>query len=119
MSNDNKPVVLIVEDDWLIATQLTSELEAQGAEVIISTSRADGLTAMKRRPDLAILDVDLEDGPVWPLAACLEEIGVPFVFRTAAPKKASQRFPKRSVFDKLVSGSAILGAAMPPQAAFA
>lgn len=82
--------VLVVEDDPVMASALQFALEEDAALVTGPARRLR--TAMReverQRPDAAILDVELLDGAVYPLADRLREVGVPFVFYTAhAPRE--------------------------------
>jgi DNA-binding NtrC family response regulator len=56
--------VLVVEDSWQVATGLQMLLESWGAEVLgpaATTAEAERLTA-ERRPDVAIVDINLRRG---------------------------------------------------------
>ena len=78
--------VLLAEDEYFFAVDLSRELEAHGAVVMGPVSRVeDGLEllARERLPDLAILDVNLGGEMVYPLADELRARGVPFLFATA------------------------------------
>jgi DNA-binding NarL/FixJ family response regulator len=57
--------VLIVEDEWLVATQLEAYLRAGGYEVVgTAADAADGLAlAAAERPELMVMDIRLA-GPV-------------------------------------------------------
>ncbi|HWI18833.1 MAG TPA: response regulator [Vicinamibacterales bacterium] len=59
------PRALIVEDDWREAQQFTRRLESNGIRVLgVAATGADGLRFCEElRPDLVLLDIDL-DGPV-------------------------------------------------------
>lgn len=76
--------ILVVEDEFYLADDLTRALIEQGAEVagpVNSLSRARALVSQER-VDLAVLDVNLKGELVFPFAAELRERGVPFVFTT-------------------------------------
>ena len=77
--------VLLVEDDPVVASAMLFALEEGDANVAGPARRLR--TAMReldrQLPDAAILDVELLDGNVLPLAHRLQEEGVPFVFYTA------------------------------------
>jgi len=76
--------ILIVEDEYLIADDLMQVLLDQGADVIgpIATLDAAMAAVAERRPDLAVLDINLRGQPVFPLADLLTAQRVPFVFTT-------------------------------------
>src|SRR3989339_1390147 len=57
---ENKPKILIVDDEQPILEALTIRLEANGYEVITAIDGADGLRkARLEKPDLIVLDVML------------------------------------------------------------
>jgi CheY-like chemotaxis protein len=75
--------LLIVEDEYLIAWDLASWLESKGAEVIGPVpSVVDALAVLKVEPlpDAAVLDINLGDEQVFPVADALRAAHVPFVF---------------------------------------
>jgi CheY-like chemotaxis protein len=77
--------LLIVEDEPLLAMQLSQSLSDFGWSIVGvagSVEDANRILAEKRRPDAAILDVDLGGVPVFPLARSLRRSGIPFVFCT-------------------------------------
>ena len=73
--------VLLLEDEALIAVALQADLEDAGYGVagpfVTCTSALDWL--MGNRPDLAILDTVLKDGPCKEVALKLTSLGVPFL----------------------------------------
>ena len=73
--------ILIVEDEPLIAMMLEDFLESLGHVVKASCDNVtDALSAIARDGfDVAILDVNLKGESVWPVAAALRQLGVPFV----------------------------------------
>jgi DNA-binding NtrC family response regulator len=76
--------VLIVEDEFLIALHLTSELAARGAIVVGPTDDVDSaLKAIENTSlDGAILNVDLRGEPSFRVADALAGRHIPFVFAT-------------------------------------
>jgi two-component system, response regulator PdtaR len=67
------PTVLVAEDELLIALDLEHRLVRHGYLVPQAVaSVAAGLTFLRSvRPDVAVLDLTLQDGPVTPLAEAL------------------------------------------------
>lgn len=77
--------ILIVEDQALLALELQFAFEDEGAEVIgpaLSLAAARQAVVEHVEIDLAVLDVDLSGADVYPVAAMLQQRGVPFVFHT-------------------------------------
>jgi CheY-like chemotaxis protein len=75
--------VLLVEDEYLIAMALCSDLEGVGASVLgpVATSEeALELLEAGPRPDMALLDIRLRHGTSFALADRLRDAGVPLVF---------------------------------------
>ena len=76
--------LMVVEDTWVVALQLKTLLEDLGHEVVgpagtveeaIALSEVDGI-------DAALLDIQLGDETVFPVAERLADRGVPFAFVT-------------------------------------
>lgn len=77
--------VLVVEDDFIVAFDMQTMLEDQGARVL---GPASSLTEarqilQKEQPTVAVLDVNLNGEYVFPLVTELNAREVPFVFATA------------------------------------
>ena len=85
----NKPLaersVLIVEDDIILSTDLAFLLTEAGCKAVVpTTSNAASLSAMVHYiVDAAILDVNVQNEWVFPVANALEAAGIPFLFLTA------------------------------------
>ena len=70
-------LVLVVDDEALIALDLTATVEQTGRRVLgpaFSLDHARGLIA-KQTPDLALLDINVGTEVVWPLARELKDRG--------------------------------------------
>ena len=81
--------VLLVEDEYFIADELQRKFEESGAEVlgpVATVERALDLIASTPQIDGAVLDVNLRDVMVYPVADALQARGVPFVFATGYEK---------------------------------
>jgi chemotaxis family two-component system sensor kinase Cph1 len=76
--------VFVVEDDGLIAIDVVGVLEEAGAIVIGPYARlGDGLkAAVEESFDVALLDVNLDGKPSWPIASLIRERDIPVVFAT-------------------------------------
>jgi DNA-binding response OmpR family regulator len=76
--------VLIVEDEFLIASYLEDALREVGAEIVgpATTLQEALLLVSTKGPDCAVLDINLNGDMVFPVANELAERGVPFVFLT-------------------------------------
>ncbi len=77
--------VLVVEDDYLLAQDLREQLMCWGAEMIGPVTKvAEALAFLEAgsAPDMAILDIELNDTMVYPVAEVLRARGIPFVFAT-------------------------------------
>lgn len=77
--------VLIVEDEYMLADELRTELDGVGAVVLgLAGTLRDALTLIgSEQPiDGAILDVNLRGGMVFPAADLLVRRGVAIVFTT-------------------------------------
>src|SRR5262245_48199362 len=76
--------VLVVEDDYLVAKELTNTLRDHGARVLGPVPNlARGRAALSETtPDCALLDVNLKGQFVFELAEELINLGVPVIFTT-------------------------------------
>lgn len=84
-SENSSGLILIVEDEVLVAMELTDGLQQVGWEVLGPAASADEaltLLARSRQPDAAILDINLAGKLVFPLAELLRARRVPFIFCT-------------------------------------
>jgi CheY-like chemotaxis protein len=78
-------VLLIVEDEYLAATELARALKHHGATVVgpaPDVARALRLLERVERLDGAILDIQLRDERVFPVAEALRARAIPFIFVT-------------------------------------
>lgn len=89
LSVDRRPLgarhILVVEDAYLIADDLSAALREEGAVVVgpaASVPKGMRLAAEEECIDAAILNVDLRGVAVFPLADALIERGIPFLFLT-------------------------------------
>lgn len=77
--------ILVVEDEWLLATIVEEYLNNLGCEVVGSAARLEDALEKARTLsfDIALLDVNLAGTPSFPVAEMLRERNVPFLFVTA------------------------------------
>ena len=83
--------VLVVEDEYMLAEDLREELERAGAEVlgpVPSVKKALEILQSEPRPDMALLDINLQGEMAWPVADLLRNTGIPFIFATGYDAKA-------------------------------
>ncbi len=80
-----RKTVLLVEDEYLIALNIELAFREAGALVIgpcATVEAATGLLDAGTRPDAAILDINVRETPVFPIAEILKRQQIPFVFAT-------------------------------------
>lgn len=77
-----KRCILVVEDEWLLASELSGRLQDAGFDVIgPAPSVRDAVKFMETAtPDAAILDIQLLGETSFPVAARLAERSIPFFF---------------------------------------
>jgi DNA-binding response OmpR family regulator len=77
--------VLVVEDEFFLAAELDDALTKAGAEVVGPFPDLNSALAQAREAelDLAVLDINLRDRMVYPVADVLAERAIPFLFATA------------------------------------
>ena len=101
MSNSppgERPVVLVVEDEFIIALDLSETVKDLGYALDGPyADKENAFVAIDRQlPDCAILDVYTGDGEVFPLADALTEAGVPIIFHSGhvEPYQVHERYPE-------------------------
>ncbi|MEZ2133102.1 MULTISPECIES: response regulator [unclassified Sinorhizobium] len=85
LDNDGSvaPVVLIVEDEYLIGTDLADMIETDGASVLGPAATIQAALALIRateKIDAAVLDINIRNETVFEVADALVARGVPFLF---------------------------------------
>lgn len=108
--------ILIVEDEIFVAMAMEDALMSAGAEVIGPVmSVASGLEILDRdeQIDGAILDINLGNELVYPLAEALRDRGVPIIFHTALDdrKTIQASFPDAEICVKPVLNVQLVAAA--------
>lgn len=81
----HRPLVLVVEDEFIIAMELEAILIAQGWQVLGPAATVEEALDLlnNQPPDVAVLDVNLRGVMVTPVAEALEGRDIPFVLATA------------------------------------
>ena len=110
--------VLLVEDELLIALDLQLTMEDEGAEVVLADGVETGLATLGRReadgalPHVALLDVRLGDGEVFPVADRLAAVGVPIVFHSGHAQGAdlAAGYPGAAVLAKPAPSKRLIAA---------
>jgi DNA-binding response OmpR family regulator len=98
MNDRDRPRVLVVEDEFIIALDLSETVRDLGFRVDGPyADQENAFVAIDRAmPDCAILDVNTADGEVYPLADALTDAGVPIIFHSGrvAPQEMKERYPE-------------------------
>jgi DNA-binding response OmpR family regulator len=98
-------IVLLVEDEVLLATAMQDELQRAGHQVIGPAARREDALQLVRQNhvDVALVDYNLVDGTAEPLLQALERQGIPFACLTARPRDdISSEWQDRPYFRKPV-----------------
>ena len=75
--------VLVVEDNFFVASDIERVLTGAGATVTLCTAAAEGLRVLSSHPhDCAVLDINVTDGTCYKVADHLRKRATPFVFTT-------------------------------------
>ena len=106
--------VLVVEDEFIIALDLSETVQALGYDLEGPfAGNEDAFEAIEGdMPDLAILDVFTADGEVYPLADKLVAAGVPIVFHSGhvTPAEVRARYPDAQACAKPCPPDRLIGA---------
>ncbi len=106
--------VLLVEDQFVIALDAENLLkEAGAAEVEIAATPAEAERILAaRRPDVAVLDVNLGRLTSMPVAEKLADLGIPFIFATGYgdTQMIGEAFKDVPVVRKPYSGQSLVAA---------
>lgn len=109
----NRSAILVVEDEPYIALELQAAIEEAGGEVVgpVGSVRA-ALALLQDRAEIAaaVLDVQLSDREVTPVAQALIARGVPVVFQSAKnlPSDLMRHCPDAVFYKKPVAAEALL-----------
>src|SRR3954467_8935213 len=94
--------VLVVEDDPIIGLDLSQILEAAGAVVLGPAHDVPGAMAiLETSPvEVGVLDNLIVGGDSLPIADCLVQRGVAFLFHTSHRGELGKRYPNVPIIDK-------------------
>lgn len=105
--------LLVVEDDYMLATDLAEALRAHGAKVIgQAASVEDALKLVASADGIhgALIDPDLGGEPAFPVADALRQGGVPFAFVTGYDAWAIPKgYADAPYFEKPVDADRLVG----------
>jgi PAS domain S-box-containing protein len=102
--------ILVVEDEALVAIAIREALEELGYAVVGPCNRmTDAMIALRHnRIDAAVLDVNLGDASVYPLADMLAAESIPFIFVTGyGTEELDRRFLTVPVLQKPIERRAL------------
>lgn len=82
--------VLVIEDQYLLATEICEWLRAAGADVLgpVPDTRSACELLDSERVDAAVVDINLGSGPTYEIANELTGRSVPFLFATGYDRGA-------------------------------
>ncbi|MBZ9771619.1 response regulator [Mesorhizobium sp. CO1-1-8] len=109
--SDDRPRVLVVEDEWLIAEDVASRLRAAGYPVIgpVSSVAAARRLIDAGKVDVALLDIQLNGETSLPIAETLLARGIPFAFMTGfGPRDVPEPFRNCKFVPKPAGDAALL-----------
>lgn len=105
--------VLVVEDEMMVLMGIEGALADLGcAAVSAAATVGEALSLLEtERFDVAMLDVNLGDGPSYPIADALAMRSIPFVFSTGYGEQGIEaRFANRPVLRKPYSDQQLAAA---------
>jgi len=104
--------ILIVEDEYFLADDLAGEFRRLGADVIGPISDVDEAQELLRSrpsPDAALLDINIRNEMVFPLARELRKRNIPFVFTTGYDKDSVRpEFADVPLWEKPIDVSSLI-----------
>ena len=105
--------MLVVEDQYYLATDICEWLEKAGAQVIGPVPSAAQARELldREQVDSAVLDINLGEGPTYEIAKALADRDVPFLFATGYDTAAiPEDYQGRPRIEKPFQGSALVSA---------
>jgi DNA-binding response OmpR family regulator len=109
---ERKLTVLLVEDEPLITLLYEQLLETTEFDLVaIAPCNRQALTWLEsNRPDLAIVDFFLDDGPCIAVMARLDQLSIPFIVVTAFGDLMPEHVPLDRRIRKPIRGRHLTGA---------
>ena len=114
IEDTNMTVLLLLEDEPLIALDIEQTLAEAGFDVTTVSSCADALDWLEVcRPDVVIVDIIMRDGPCHEVVARLVEDGIAFIVHSGdhPSMHASTPFAGGTWIGKLADGLEMIRAA--------
>jgi CheY-like chemotaxis protein len=105
--------VLLVEDETLVSFLVEDMLLELGCSGVSHASAIDDalMIARERRPDVAVLDVNLGGELVYALADQLDRSGIPLIFTTGYGRDSlPERWVRRPLLQKPFSSASLASA---------
>src|SRR5262245_22360744 len=103
--------ILVIEDEYFLAEDICSVLRGLGADIIGPAGEvgdAIGIMNSAEIIDAAVLDVNLKDVSILPVADRLRARNIPFVFTTGYDRSAIDvRFKDIQLFEKPINVAAM------------
>ena len=95
--------VLIVEDEFLVALEMSRIVEREGYTVVGPAASVDATRRVlaQQEVDVALLDINLRGELVFPIAEHLEATGLPYIFVTSSsPSSLPAEYRHRPLVQK-------------------
>lgn len=107
----SRPTALVVDDEFLIAVELESTLQAAGFAVVTAITPAEAQAVIDQQHiDFAVIDFRMGDESVS-LATGLDAKSIPFLFCTGSrPEEVSAIFPGATMIGKPFTEAELLQA---------
>ncbi|HEX3917438.1 MAG TPA: response regulator [Caulobacteraceae bacterium] len=105
METARRPLVLIVEDEWLIADQIEQAMSAAGYDVLGPVGRVRAALALlaASHVDAALLDINVHGERSFAVAEKLVEAATPFIFLSGYSNvELPEAFSRRPLMQKPV-----------------
>lgn len=100
----NGALVLVAEDEPFIALDVALAIEDAGGKVVgPAASVSEALALIEAEPIAgAILDVNLIDGDITPVAEAILRLGIPVILQSglSLPLELAERFPDVIIYSK-------------------